>query len=344
MRRSYRPITAEFSGRMNLLPTHIDRIVICLFMAFGATFISSGHHARADLARIDNRNIQDQAGRQVTVAKPFQRIVSLYGAHTENLFALGADNQVIGVSRNEAYPSEALLKPVFSYHDDPEKFLAARPDLVLIRPMIDRGYPQLVARLEASGITVASLQPSSVDQMRTYWEVLGILCGRHQQALAMINRFDSAVAEFKSLVGAIQPKKRVYFEAIHSKMKTFAPESMAIFALQTAGGINIATDAEPVRRTNIAAYGKERIMSHANRIDVYLAQLGEMNRPTVDIIRNEPGFSAIKAVRENEIYLIDEMIVSRPTLRLLEGIQKIGSTLYPDVFDRSAANSTGSHP
>ena len=120
-------------------------------------------------------------------------------------------------------------------------------------------------------------------------------------------------------------------------MKTFAPGSMAIFALQTAGGINVAQDAEPVRRTNIAAYGKERIMSHADRIDVYLAQFGEMNRPTVDMIRNEPGFNAIKAVRNDEIYLIDEMIVSRPTLRLLDGIQEIGSTLYPDAFGRNTA-------
>ena len=145
-------------------------------------------------------------------------------------------------------------------------------------------------------------------------------------------------------MNAIQPKKRVYFEAIHSKMKTFAPDSMTIFALQTAGGINIAADAEPVRRTNIAAYGKERIMSHADRIDVYLAQLGEMNRPTVDIIRNEPGCSAIEAVRDNEIYLIDEMIVSRPTLRLLDGIQEIGRKLYPDVFERSAASSNAKKP
>lgn len=318
---------------MKRIPTTIGRILICFSVAFWTVFFYSDDIVLADLTRVGADTIQDQAGRKVKISQPFQRIISLYGAHTENLFELGASSQVIGVSRNEVYPPEALQKPVYSYHDDPEKFLASRPDLVLIRPMIDRGYPQLVSRLEASGITVISLQPSSVDQMHTYWEVLGILTGNPMQAQAMITRFDSAVADYKSRASAIQPKKRVYFEAIHSKMKTFSPGSMAIFVLQTAGGINIAADAEPVRSTNIAAYGKERIMSHAARIDVYLAQFGQMNRPTISMIKSEPGFSAIKAVRNNEIYLIDEMVVSRPTLRLLEGIQVIGRTLYPNVFE-----------
>ena len=291
-----------------------------------------GSQVQADMTRLDGGSIQDQAGRIIDINRPFQRIVSLYGAHTENLFELGANEQIIGVSRNEVYPPEALEKPIFSYHDDPEKFLATRPDLVLIRPMIDRGYPQLISRLEENGITVISLQPSTVDQLRTYWRVLGDLTGKQEQAQSMVSRFDSAVADYKAKGSAIRPKKRVYFEAIHSKMKTFSPESMSIFALETAGGINIARDAKPVRRTNIAAYGKERIMSHANQIDVYLAQYGQMNRPTIAMIKAEPGFSAIKAIRNDEIYLIDEMIVSRPTLRLLEGIEVIAGILYPDIF------------
>ena len=51
------------------------------------------------------------------------------------------------------------------------------------------------------------------------------------------------------------------------------------------------------------------------------------------MIKDEPGFKAIKAVNNHQIYIIDEQIVSRPTLRLLEGIQQIGRILYPDVFD-----------
>ena len=287
----------------------------------------------AALFRIEADNVVvDQAGRKIVTNDPYHRIISLYGAHTENLFELGLDREIIGVSRHEDYPSPALKKPVFSYHDDPEKFLAAHPDLVLIRPMIDRGYPQLVARLEKSGITVVSLQPGTVDEMYTYWRILGVLADRQDRALRMVTNFQKAVLQFNTLTVSIAIRKKVYFEAIHSKMKTFSPDSMAVFALETAGGINIAADAIPVRKTNIAYYGKERILSCAAEIDVYLAQSGTMNQPSVSLIKNEPGYQVIKAVHHNQVYIVDERIISRPTYRLLDGITKIGRILYPEVF------------
>ena len=279
--------------------------------------------------------IIDQSGRKIVINKPFKRIISLYGAHTENLFALGLDKEIIGVERNAAYPEKALLKPVFSYHDGPEKFLAATPDLVLVRPMIDRGYPQLMQRLEQNGITVCSIQPATIDEMFLYWKILGILTGKKENALTLTAHFKESVSLFKEITEQIKNKKRVYFEAIHKRMKTFSSNSMAIFALETAGGINIAKDAIQVRNTNIAAYGKEKILSHASEIDVFLAQYGTMNRASISMIKNEPGFSLIKAVQTGEIYLIDEMIVCRPTPRLLNGVCKIGKILYPDYFNKN---------
>ena len=293
-----------------------------------------------------NGLIIDQASRKITLPKPFKRIISLYGAHTENLFALGLDKEIIGVTKHEVYPAGALSKPVFSYHDGPEKFLAAAPDLVLVRPMIDRGYPHLMQSLEQNGITVVSIQPATVDEMFLYWKILGVLTGRQKKALEMIKYFTHSVSRFKDLSSRVKNRKKVYFEAIHKKMKTFSSNSMAVFALETAGGINIAKDAEQVRNTNIAAYGKEKILSHASEIDVFLAQYGVMNRPSVSQIKNEPGFSIIKAVRNGEIYLIDEMTVSRPVLRLLAGIYKIGNILYPDYFTediKAALKKGGGH-
>jgi iron complex transport system substrate-binding protein len=283
--------------------------------------------------RVEAHNVViDQVGRKIVINDPYHRIISLYGAHTENLFELGLDRAIIGVSRHEDYPLQALKKPVFSYHDDPEKFLVAHPDLVLIRPMIDRGYPQFVARLEKSGITVVSLQPGTIDEMYTYWQILGVLTGRQDRALRMIGNFQKAVLEFNALTAPIAIRKKVYFEAIHSKMKTFSPDSMAVFALEAAGGINIAADAIPVRKTNIAYYGKERILSRAAEIDVYLAQSGTMNQPSVSLIKNEAGYQVIKAVHHNQVYIVDEHIISRPTYRLLDGITEIGRILYPETF------------
>jgi iron complex transport system substrate-binding protein len=271
-------------------------------------------------------------GRKITVTAPFTRIISLYPGHTENLFSLGLDAEIIGVSSSETYPEKALIKPVFSYHDDLEKFMAARPTLVLIRPMIDRGYAKLMAALEKNGMTVVSLQPGNIDEIYLYWQMLGTLTGKETESDKMIADFKKSLDAIRQRVQDISPRKNAYFEAIHDRMKTFSPDSVAIFAVETAGGVNLAKDAEPVRGTNIAAYGKERILSHAANMDVFLAQFGPMNRVTIDMIKNEPGFSVIKAVQTHQIFLVDEVLVSRPTVRLIDGIRSIAGILYPDRF------------
>lgn len=291
----------------------------------------SGFQAQASVAAA---TFQDSEGKTVTVSKPYSRIISLYPAHTENLLSLGLSGEIIGFEGADDDLPQLKDKKHFSYREDPEKIIGARPDLVLVRPMIERSAPQLLATLRRSGITVVSLQPNTVEEIFDYWRALGLLTGKTRQAEEMIASFQAELAAIRKIVDKIPEKKRtkVYFEAIHAKMKTFAQESIAIYVLQQAGGINVAADASQVRETNIAAYGKEQILAKGAEIEVFLAQQGRMNPVSVETISQEPGFQAIKAVRNNRVYLVDEHLVARPTLRIIEGIKTIGALLYPELF------------
>ena len=273
--------------------------------------------------------ITDSEGRALVFPKPFQRIISLYPAHTTNLIDLGLNKEIVACSNSD---TQLPGRPRIQFQDDPERLLALKPDLVLIRPMISRGYPNLVRTLERHDVRVVSLQPTDASQLFAYWETLGKLTGREQQAKAMIETFGRELAKIGAEINAIpkERRKRVYFEAIHSQMKTFASTSMAMFVLESAGGINVAADAQRMRETNIAAYGKERILAKANEIEIYLAQSGRMNPVSVDDIFREPGFEVIRAVRNRQVFLVDEEMVSRPTMGLLQGIGFVKSLLYPD--------------
>lgn len=277
--------------------------------------------------------VKDSKGRTLNVDKPFTRIISLYSAHTENLLAMGLCSSIIGVNDEEDDEKDKTCqRAVFSYHDGPEKFFAAKPDLVLIRPMIDRAYPGLISRIEQRGIKVMSFQPGDVNEMFDYWVNLGVLTGKKEKALSMVADFKKELSAVTERTKKIKSRKRVYFQAMHRQMKTFSKESMAIFCLETAGGINVAADAVSSRGTNIGIYGKEKILSHASEIDVFLAQNGRMNQADVNTIKNEPGFQIIKAVKEGKVYLIEESLVSRPTPKLIQGIKSISNVLYPEIF------------
>lgn len=273
----------------------------------------------------------DDAGNTFYVGKPYKRIISLYAAHTENLFTLGLEEEIIGVTHNEDYPSHALERPKFSTRDGVEKFLAAKPDLVLVRPMQYRGYPGLWRALRKQGVQVIALQPSNVDEMYTYWRMLGRLTGKELQAERMVGDFkeglESALQRLDRIPQTERPK--VFFESIHRKYATFSPGSMPIFVLEMAGGINVAFDARPRNDTNIANYGLERMLGKSAYIDVYLAQYGSMNEVEPRDIMTGPAASRIKAVRDRNVFLVDERLVSRPTMRLLKGIETVYQLLHP---------------
>lgn len=273
----------------------------------------------------------DDVGTTFFFEKPYKRIISLYAAHTENLFNLGLDNEIIGVTKNEDYPYQALQKPNFSTRDGVEKFLAAKPDLVLIRPMQHRGYPGLFNALKKQGIRVLAYQPNTIEEMYTYWRKLGRLTGREPQAERMVGDFKEGVESALQRLERIPRQKRpkVFFESIHKKFATFAPGSMPIFVMETAGGVNIAYDARSRHGTNIASYGLERMLRKGAHIDVYLAQYGAMNRIEIKRIMNGPAASRIKAVRDRNVFLVDEHLVSRPTMRLLKGINTVHRLLHP---------------
>ncbi len=281
-------------------------------------------------------SITDSDKRTVVFSQPFKRIISLYPAHTTNLMELGLNREIIACGLND---NQLPGRPKIHFSDDPERLLALKPDLVLIRPMIHRGYPTLVRILEKNNVRVVSLQPTTKAELFNYWNALGRLTGREQEATAMIATFNKRLAAIRTSLQSVpqDKRKRVYFEAIHRQMKTFAPTSIAMFVLESAGGINVAADAKQVRETNIAAYGKERILAKADHIDLYLAQSGRMNPVSVDNIIKEPGFAAIKAVRENQVFLVDENMVSRPTMGLLDGIAFVRSLLYPDYGQEGIA-------
>jgi iron complex transport system substrate-binding protein len=274
--------------------------------------------------------ITDRDGTRITFDQPFRRIISLYPAHTENLVELGLTAEIIGVSKGDNPPAVAD-RPRFSDADNAEKFIAAAPDLLLVRPMISRAHPQLLARLRQSGITVVSLQPTGIEEMFAYWQTLGRLTGRSEAADDMRKRFLAGVAAIQKNIPAIAAADRpgVYVESIHSKMKTFSPASMTIYAVEAAGGRNIAADARPRNNSNIAEYGKEQIIARAGEIDIFLSQTGRMNPVDSLTLKNETGFQLIKAFRENRVHLIAEELVSRPTLRLLTGIEQLHHLFYP---------------
>lgn len=302
-------------------------IISVMTMIFGCT-------GAAPVNKEGSIKITDDLGKTIIMTGPACRIISLYTAHTENLFTLGLDQEIIGVYVKETYPPRAVLKPAYDYREDPEKVISAQPDLVLIRPFIKESAPDFVKALENAGINVVCLYPEKFEQFDDYINKLGILTGKEAEAARLLADFHQRLKDIENSTAGLE-KKKVFFESTETEYRTITTDCMAAIALKLAGGNNIASDAQPVKEgSSIAPYGTERILSHAGEIEVYIAQRGSMNSGgTPHAIAIRPGFNSIKAVKEGRVYNIDEKLVSSPTFSFARGVLELARMLYPDKFD-----------
>lgn len=277
----------------------------------------------------------DDDGRKISLDAPCSRIISLYSAHTENLYVLGAGDKLIGAHSTSTYPPEAAFLDVYDYSGDPEKVIAANPDLVLVRPFITRRSPDFISALENAGILVVSLYPESFDEFDDYINKLAMLTGTEQKAQQELAGFHDNIEAIAAQTRDIKDKQSVYFESTETNLRTITPDSMPAIAIEQAGGINVAEDAVPVEEgSSIAAFGDEKILSLAEEIDVYISQRGAMNAGGDEhSIASRPGFSSIKAVAEGRVFLINEKIISSPTFRYYKGVKEVARYMYPEVMD-----------
>ncbi|MDR1039876.1 MAG: ABC transporter substrate-binding protein [Deltaproteobacteria bacterium] len=255
-------------------------------------------------------------------SKPL-RIISLFAAHTEIVLREGGRDSLVGISEQETYDGPETdgwdRPPAFSIHDDVEKFLAFKPDLILVRPQHLNAAPNLFETLEGTGIRIWSRQITEAEGLFGYWQELGSLIGRQAEAERMTEGFKAALVPFEANLNR-PGRPGVFLESIHREIKTFTPDSIPVWILGYAGGRNVASDAEPSRAGYIVAnYGPERLLSKASEVDVYLSQEGPMNRVPLSEITGRDIFRTLPAVKNGRVFKVPENLMSRPTPSLLDG-------------------------
>src|SRR5262245_4033617 len=172
------------------------------------------------------------------------RIVSVAPSITEILFALGAGDQVVGVTTYCNYPEAAKAKPKIGGYTSPslEAILALRPDQVIMM----KNRPDVAQKLRQTGIDVTELQPEN-------------LAGVYE-AIRVISEKIGVPAKGRSLVQSIQK------ELQDASAKTSGPKPKVLFIVgRTPGTIADLTGVGPGSFLSelITLAGAENILADA---------------------------------------------------------------------------------
>ncbi|ALO45410.1 cobalamin-binding protein [Pseudohongiella spirulinae] len=257
--------------------------------------------------------VTDDSGREVSLTKPAQRIITLAPSLTELVFSLGAGDQVVGVMDYSDYPEQALQLPVVGRYDtlDMERIVALQPDLIVAwRSGNPRGALQ---RLEEMGYPVYIAEPLSLRSIASHLFRLGALTGHHETAnelgadfLNQVQALQSGFAERETI--------SVFYQVWHSPLISVGGQELINDMINICGGQNIFAELPIGPKVNL-----EDVLARDPQI--ILASGSDENMPLwLDDWRRWPELSS---VQHNHLYSIPPDLVQRHSLRALQGLQQM---------------------
>ncbi len=266
----------------------------------------------------------DDEGTSVTIPSRPERIVSLTPATTEILFAIGAGPRVVATTDFDDYPPEAVALPdVASYQGvDVEKIVGLEADLVVAG---GNGFnsPDALRKLRGLGIPVVVVYAPDVAGVLRDIELVAAAAGEPEVGATMTAQMEADIGALRdALAAAGRTPPRVFYELDATK-DIFGPADDSFLAemITLAGGDPITTGSPTVFSIPL-----ETLLS----ADPQVIVLGDAAYGvTPEIVAARPGWGGMAAVASGDVRPVNDVVVTRPGPRLVEGLRALALAIDP---------------
>lgn len=190
----------------------------------------------------------------------------------------------------------------------------------------------LIESLEQNGIKYYISSSSSINDIFSEMIEIGKITGHQEQAE---NKVDSLKNQLQKITSSnkkstenfatektsseITNQKKVYYEVWNSPYMSCGSTSFINDIIEKAGGKNIFAslqDAYPI-------VSEESII--AENPDIIL--IPQSSGISVDSIKSRNGWSRLTAVQKNQIFQVDDNLLSRPSPRAIDAVENIAILL-----------------
>jgi iron complex transport system substrate-binding protein len=278
---------------------NIAQAVVLVTLIFAVTCASD---ASAEIRVIDD------LGEEVVLLKPARRVISLAPHITELIYSLGAEKQIVGTVKYSDYPPKASTLPRIgdAFSLNIESVLALKPDLIIAWHTGGNNRP--IERLRSLGLPVYTNEAKSLAGIGEAIIDIATLLGKKERGFALQQEFVTAL-ENSRVVKKSSPV--IFFQISDQQLYTVSSEHLIGQAINHCGGKNLFSDISP----NVSQVNQEMILA---------------NQPDVIVVTQRPGSESawVKTWRgftgtQYQVNTIDPDLISRPSLRMLDGIKAI---------------------
>lgn len=252
--------------------------------------------------------VKDMAGREVTLEKQPERIVSGYYISSSACIALGLTDKMVGIEDKSAKrPIYKLAAPALidlpnvgsAKAFDLEACIATEPDLVIL-PMKQKDTAQT---LQEMGIATLLVLPESHEQLIEMFTLIGTATNTVKQAEKLISYYNTKLSAVTELTRDIPDDEKpvVYLGSTSDILRTAPREMYQASLITTAGGKNAGDVLEGSSWTDI---DNETFLTMNPDVIVIPTDNFAVSSPdyTAEDVMNNPTFSDVTAVKNGAVY------------------------------------------
>lgn len=258
----------------------------------------------------------------VTLQQRPERIVSLSPSATEMLFAVDADAQVVAVDDQSTFPPEAPRSKLSGFKPNAEAIAAQDPDLVVLANDTNK----IVEQLTKLKIPVL-LAPAANVIDDTYRQIsdLGALTGHAPAAAALVQQLRDHIDKIVKDAPAHSGTLSYYYELdptyYSATSKTFIGSIFSLFGL-----VNVADAADADGSKGGYPQLSAESLIDANPDMIFLADT-KCCKQSPETVKARTGFAGITAVKNGQIYALDDDVASRWGPRIADLVQAIADAV-----------------
>jgi len=247
-----------------------------------------------------------------------KRIISLGPAITEQLYLLGAENNLVANTVYCTRPTEAQNKEKIGtvIEVNLEKIVSLKPDLVIATSLSN---PKQIQKLENLGIRVLKLPlAENFQQICKQFLELGKVVKKEKEAQEIIKKSKKEVDDIYKTIKNL-PKPKVIVQVGTNPLWVATQNSFVNDFIKFAGGINIGP-------YNNGLYSREKIIKDNPDI-IIIITMGIAGKQEKEIWQK---YKTINAVKNNKIYIMDSYKLCSPTpVSFVEMLKEIVEILHP---------------
>ena len=270
--------------------------------------------------------VTDDLGNSVTIEEEPQRVISLSPANTETLFALGADEKIVGRTDYCTYPEEAAEVDSIGSYTSPntELIISLSPDVIFASDYIDDAVREQVENAGAKVIVFTANDLESVEQdILTAGQVLN----QNQEAVDLVNGMGSDMEEIQGILAAKTEAKSAFIDL--GDYYSAGPGSLLGSVLDDIGVENVVADTgEAWPQVSV-----EKIIE--SDPDVYISLF-----TAPEELKQVAGLSSLDCIQNDQIIYYDGLspeadLIQRAGPRLVEGMRLLAEQIYPELFSQT---------